>query len=143
MKNIRPYLWYAPALYVAYMFGEKLFEGLSYSDEFQSIISVITPLAPYAHTLTPLVGILDFTVATLLLFGHFFIKNPTFQKSIFVWTMVWPFVPASLRYFGGVAEFEIVNVLSISLAALLAYILWKKFALDNNPVGKLHGTLPR
>ena len=110
------------------MFGNKIIEGLAHSQEFINIISVIPPLKSYAYSLTPFVGLLDLSIGLALLCNPFVTKNRTIQKYIFVWTMCWPFVPSSLRYFGGVAEFEIVEVLSISLSALLAFILWKKFS---------------
>lgn len=131
MKKITPYLWYIPALYVAYMFGEKITEGFAHSEEFIAIISVITPLKPFAYTLTPFVGILDFCIGLSLLLNLRVTKNNKIQTFLFVWAILWPFVPSSLRYFGGVADFEIVEVLSISLSALASYILWKTFTRRN------------
>lgn len=109
------------------MFGNKITEGFAHSEEFMSIISVIKPLAPYAYTLTPFVGMLDFFIGAALLLNPFVTKNNTIQKFLFVWIIVWPFVPSTLRYFGGVAEFEIVEVLSISISAIISFVLWKKF----------------
>ena len=136
MNKYLKYTWYIPALYVSYMFGNKIIEGMAHSNEFIDIISVIKPLAPFAYTLTPLVGILDLSIGIGLVKYQTIaklIKVPTptiykFQKVIFLWTIVWPFIPASLRYFGGVADFEIVEVLSISISALVAYLLWSKYA---------------
>jgi hypothetical protein len=125
--KITKYLWYTPALYVAYMFGNKIVEGFSHSQEFIDIISVITPLQPFAYTLTPMVGILDLFIGLSLLLNPIITKNTKIQTFLFVWAMAWPFVPSSVRYFGGVAEFEIVEVLSISIAALVSYFLWRKF----------------
>jgi hypothetical protein len=124
MKFIK-YIWYIPALYVAYMFGNKIMEGFAHSQEFIDIISVITPLQPYAYTLTPLVGILDFSIGVSLLLNPFITKSDRVQTFLFAWAMVWPFVPSSIRYFGHVADFEIVEVLSISIAASVAWGLWK------------------
>lgn len=125
--KITKYLWYVPAIYVAYMFGNKIIEGLAYNPEFAQIISVVPFLAPFSTFLTPIVGIFDFLVGLSLLLNPYITKSDKIQKFIFAWVIVWPFVPASLRYFGGVAEFEIVEVLSISISALIAYILWDKF----------------
>jgi hypothetical protein len=131
MEKYKKYLWLIPALYVAYMFGNKVVEGLQVSEEFQQIISVIPILAPLAKVLTPLVGIWDLVVGLLLVLNPFTLKNQRLQKGLFAWAMIWPFVPASLRYFGGVAEFEIVEVLSIVISAALAYYLYKKYWLTN------------
>ncbi len=128
MKTIQKYLWLIPGAYVAFMFGGKIVEGLQYSEEFQAIISVIKPLAPFAHTLTPFVGILDFSIAVLFILSPFIFKSGCKRSFFFFWAMVWPFVPSSLRYFGGVADFEIVEVLSISISAVISYLLWKKFS---------------
>lgn len=128
MKKITPYLWYIPALYVAYMFGNKITEGWGHSQEFIDIISVISPLKNYAYSLTPFVGILDLSIGLALLCNPFITKNRSIQTGIFIWAILWPFVPGSLRYFGGVAEFEIIEVLSISISALVAFLLWRKFS---------------
>jgi hypothetical protein len=125
--KITKYLWYIPALYVAYMFGNKIIEGFAHSEEFIAIISVIPPLKPVAYDLTPFVGLFDFCVGLALLLNPFITKSNEKQKLIFVWAMLWPFVPASLRYFGGVSEFEIVEVLSISFSAFVSYMLWVRF----------------
>ncbi len=128
MQKITLYLWYVLALYVAYMFGNKLFEGLAHSQEFMDIISLVPLFKNFAYQLTPLVGVLDFFIAFALLFNPFITKSRKIQTGLFVWTMLWPFIPSSLRYFGGVAEFEIVEVMSISIAALVAYLLWRTFS---------------
>lgn len=128
MQKITLYLWYVLALYVAYMFGNKLFEGLAHSQEFMDIISLVPLFKNFAYQLTPLVGVLDFFIAFALLFNPLITKSRKIQTGLFVWTMLWPFIPSSLRYFGGVAEFEIVEVMSISIAALVAYLLWRTFS---------------
>jgi hypothetical protein len=109
------------------MFGNKIVEGLAHSEEFMDIISLIPFLKGVAYQMTPLVGILDLIIGVSLLLNPFVTKNDTVQKVLFVWAIIWPFVPSSLRYFGGVAEFEIVEVLSISIAALVSFVLWLKF----------------
>lgn len=126
MKIIQKYLWLIPGAYVAFMFGDKIVEGLQHSEEFQSIISVIKPLSPYAYTLTPFVGVLDFVIAILFIIAPFIFKSKC-KTFFFFWAMIWPFIPASIRYFGGVADFEIVEVLSITVAALISYLLWKNY----------------
>lgn len=125
--KITKYLWYIPALYVAYMFGNKIVEGLAHSEEFIAIISLIPFLKNFAYGLTPLVGAFDLFIGLSLLLNPFVTKSDKVQKFLFVWAVVWPFVPASLRYFGGVAEFEIMEVLSISISAIIAYGLWWKY----------------
>jgi hypothetical protein len=110
------------------MFGNKLFEGLAHSQEFMDIIRLVPLLKNFAYQLTPLVGVLDFFIAFALLFNPPITKSRKIQTGLFVWTMLWPFIPSSLRYFGGVAEFEIVEVMSISIAALVAYLLWRTFS---------------
>ena len=127
MQIIKKYIWYVPALYVAYMFGIKIIEGFAHSDEFIAIISVIPFLKHFAYTLTPFVGALDFFIGISLILNPFITKNQNIQKFLFIWTMVWPFVPSSLRYFGGVADFEIVEVLSISISALVSFLFWNAF----------------
>jgi hypothetical protein len=127
MQKITKYLWYVPALYVAYMFGNKITEGLAHSQEFIDIISIISPLKSIAYYLTPFVGLLDLFIGLSLVLNPFITKNRKIQTFLFVWAMVWPFVPSSLRYFGGVAEFEIVEVLSISVSACLSYLLWRRY----------------
>lgn len=127
MQKIQKYLWYVPAFYVAYMFGNKIVEGWAHSEEFIQIISIITPLKNYAYTLTPFVGLLDLFIGLALLLNPLITKNEKLQKYIFIWVIIWPFLPASLRYFGGVDAFEIVEVLSISVSGIISYLLWKKF----------------
>ena len=131
MQIIKKYIWYVPALYVAYMFGEKITEGFAHSDEFIAIISLVPFLKPFAYTLTPFVGLLDFFIGLSLILNPFITKNKKIQIFLFVWVIVWPFIPSSLRYFGGVADFEIVNVLSISISALVAFLLWNTFAKNS------------
>ena len=131
MKTLLKYLWLLPALYVAYMFGNKIVEGLSHSEEFQNIISLIPFLKPYAYMLTPLVGIWDCLVGVALILNPFTIKNLKLQNILFIWCIIWPFVPSSIRYFGGIADFEIVEVLSISFSTILAYTLWCKYSKSN------------
>lgn len=126
--KISKYVWLLPALYVSYMFGGKIVEGFAHSEEFIAIISVIPFLRPYAYSLTPLVGLLDFSIALVLIFIPLFVKNRKLQNLIFIWVIVWPLLPSSIRYFAHVADFEIVEVLSISLSAVLAYFLWLKFS---------------
>jgi hypothetical protein len=100
---------------------------LGHSEEFAQIISVVPFLKAYAYTLTPFVGILDFCIGASLLLNPLITKNNKIQNFIFIWVIVWPFIPSSLRYFGGVADFEIVEVLSISISGIASYILWKCF----------------
>ncbi len=128
MEKIEKYLWYIPALYTSYMFGNKIVEGFEHSEEFQAIISVITPLKPYAYTLTPIVGILDFFIGFSLIFNMLITKNEKIQKFLFVWVIVWPFIPSSLRYFGNGSPFELGEVLSISFASLASFVLWLSFS---------------
>ena len=128
--KITKYVWYIPVLYVAHMFGNKIMEGMAHSEEFMAIISVISPLKPFAYTLTLLVGLLDLFIGLALFLNPFITKNTSIQKFLFVWAIIWPYVPASLRYFGGVAEFEIVEVLSISISAMIAFGLWWKLTYN-------------
>lgn len=132
MQKIKQYIWYVPALYVAYMFGIKITEGLAHSQEFIDIISVISPLRPFAYILTPFVGMLDFCIGISLILNPFVTKSNKIQRFLFVWAMIWPFVPSSLRYFGGVADFEIKEVLSISISAGVAYVLWSLYSRVNS-----------
>ena len=131
MQIIKKYIWYVPALYVAYMFGEKITEGFAHSDEFIAIISLVPFLKPFAYTLTPFVGLLDFLIGLSLILNPFITKNKKIQTFLFVWVIVWPFVPSSLRYFGEIADFEITNVLSISISDLVAFLLWNTFAKNS------------
>lgn len=124
---MQKYLWVVPTLYVSYEFGGKLFEVLSDNQEFIDIISVIHPLAPIASYLAYGIGVFDFLIALSLLTFSLFAITKKYHPYLFMWAIVWPFVPASLRFFGGVAEFEIVQVLSMSIAAVLALVLYKKF----------------
>ena len=110
------------------MFGNKLFEGLAHSAEFVGIIGVVPFLHDFAYQLAPFVGTLDFCVALTFLLNPYVTKNPVIQKILFVWVAVWPFVPASLRYFGGVGDFEILEVLSITVATALSFFLWVRFS---------------
>jgi hypothetical protein len=125
--KITKYLWYIPALYVAYMFGNKIVEGFAHSEEFIAIISLVPMLKGFAYQFTPLVGLLDISIGLSLLLNPFITKSDKIQKFLFVWAILWPFVPSSLRYFGGVADFEIVEVLSISISAMVAFGLWWKY----------------
>ena len=128
MKNVvYKYIWILPSLYVAYEFGVKLFEVLADKQEFVDIISVIHPLAPFATTLAYSVGIFDFIVALTLISIAMFPLTKKYSTYIFTWVILWPFIPASVRYFGGVSDFELQQVLLISFSALLSYILYYKF----------------
>jgi hypothetical protein len=109
------------------MFGNKVVEGMAHSEEFMAIISQVTPLKHYAYNLTPLVGFLDLFIGLALLLNPWITKNNRKQRFLFIWTIFWPFIPASLRYFGGVASFEFAQVLSISLSAALSFWLWRKY----------------
>jgi hypothetical protein len=129
MQQYKKFLWLVPALYVAYMFGDKVIEGLNFSEEFQQIISVLPFLQPFARILTPIVGLWDLLIGVLLIINPSTFKNQNLQKYLFIWTMLWPLIPASLRYFGGVAEFEIVEVSSIILASAVSFWLYKKYWL--------------
>jgi hypothetical protein len=113
------------------MFGGKIVEGFAHSQEFIDIISLISPLKSIAYYLTPFVGLLDFFIGAALLLNPFVTKNTKIQTFLFMWAILWPFVPSSLRYFGGVADFEIVEVLSISVSALVSYLLWRQLTLKS------------
>lgn len=125
--NMQKYLWVVPTLYVSYHFGGKIFEVLADKQEFVDIISVIQPLAPVADQLAYFIGFFDLFVAIAILTFSLLTITKKYHQYIFLWAVVWPFVPASLRYFGGIANFEIVQVLTMSLSALVAYILYKKY----------------
>lgn len=131
MKHSIRFAWLVPALYVAFAFGSKIIEGFSMSDEFIAIISVIPFLAPHALLLTPMVGCLDFAVALVLLVNPFTFNNVRVQRYVFAWATLWPFVPSTLRYVGGVAEFEIVEVVALSLCALCAWFLWERYTIQS------------
>ena len=126
-NNLSKYLWVLPALFVAYSFGEKLFEVFADKTEFADIISTIPFLATQAGNLAYFVGFFDLFVALALLSILFLQVSKKYSNYIFFWTMFWPLFPASLRYFGGVAEFEIVNVSCVVGSAIVAYILYKKY----------------
>lgn len=126
-KYFKKYLWILPALYVSYEFGSKIFEVVADKGEFVDIISAISPLAPFSSFLAYGIGAFDFIIAIALLTFSFFPVTKKYHHYIFIWAILWPFVPSSLRYFSGVAPFEIVQVLSISIAAVVAYILWGKY----------------
>lgn len=124
---IKKYLWVIPSLYVAVEFGGKFFEVLNDKTEVAGIISVIKPLSSIAGYLAYLMGTFDLLVAIALLSFSCFVITKKYHKYIFMWTILWPFIPAAFRYFGGVGDFEIVQVLSISISALVAYVLYKKY----------------
>jgi hypothetical protein len=127
IQNYKKYLWLVPALFVSFEFAGKFIEGFAFSEEFQAIISVIPFLKPIAYYLTPAIGLLDLIIGLALILNPFTLQKAKLQKVLFVWTALWPFLPASLRYFGGVAEFEINAVLATSLCSVLACFLWNKF----------------
>lgn len=124
---MKKYLWFLPALYVSYEFGGKIFEVLANKQEFIDIISTVKSLVPISSFLAYGIGIFDFAIAVALLTFSFFPATRKYHKYIFQWTILWPFVPSSLRYFGGVAPFEIGQVLHISFSAYVAYVLWGRF----------------
>jgi hypothetical protein len=128
MQNILKYLWIIPALYVSYFFGGKLFEVLDDATEFVEIISVIAPLSPVATLLAYAIGVFDFVVALALLIVPNISATKKYTPYMFVWVILWPLVPASLRYFGGVAEFEIVEVAEVMFAGIVAGSLWYAYA---------------
>lgn len=125
--NIKKYLWVIPSLYVAFEFGGKFFEVIRDNTEIAGIISVIKPLSSIAGHLSYLMGTFDLLVAISLLVFSFFTITKKYHKYLFIWTMFWPFIPASFRYFGGVGDFELIQVLSISISALVSYLLYKKY----------------
>jgi uncharacterized membrane protein YqaE (UPF0057 family) len=125
---MKKYLWFLPALYVSYEFGGKIFEVLADKREFVDIISAIKPLIPISFFLAYGIGVFDFTIAIALLTFSFFPVTKKYHKYIFQWTILWPFVPSSLRYFTGVAPFEIRQVLLMSFSAYVAYVLWSRFS---------------
>lgn len=125
---MKKYLWFLPALYVSYEFGGKIFEVLVDRQEFVNIISAIKPLIPIAPFLAYGVSIFDFAIAVALLTFSFFPTTKKYHKYIFQWAILWPFAPSSLRYFSGVAPFEIAQVLFMSFSAIFAYVLWSKFS---------------
>lgn len=125
--NIKKYIWLAPALYVSYEFANKIIEVLSDNTEIAGIVSVLKPLSGIANMLSYAVGILDLAIALALLTFSLSLTTKPYHKYIFIWTIFWPFVPASIRYFGGVGDFEIVQVLSISISAVVAYVLYSKY----------------
>ncbi len=124
---MKKYLWFLPALYVSYEFGSKIFEVIADKQEFVDIISVIKPLIPISSSLAYGISVFDFAIAIALLTFSFFSETKKYHKYIFQWTILWPFVPSSLRYFTGVAPFEIGQVLLISFSACVAYVLWNRF----------------
>jgi hypothetical protein len=128
MKNssLTKYLWLIPALYVSYEFAGKLFEVLRDSQEFIDIISVIKPLTPISNFLAHFIGYFDFGVAITLIIIPLFKITQKYTKYIFLWATLWVFIPASVRYFGGVADFELIQVLSISFSSIISYLLYKK-----------------
>ena len=125
------YIWYIPALFVSVFFMSKIIGGFTHNQEFIDIISLVSPLKGFAYSLTPLIGIFDFCAGLALLVNPLITKNIKIQKFLFVWVAFWPFIPASLRYFGGVGPFEIIEIVFISISALVAYILWDKYAVIN------------
>ncbi len=124
---MKKYLWLIPSLYVAFEFGGKFFEVLNDNTEITSIISVIKPLSGIAGYLSYFLTSFDFLVAISLLVFSCFAITKKYHKYIFIWTIIWPFIPASFRYFGGVGDFEVIQVLSISVSAFIAYILYEKY----------------
>lgn len=128
MKKYLSYLWYIPALYVAFEFGSKFFEVLSDKQEFVDIISSISLLSPAAPILAYVAGIFDFAIAIALLTFSMSKRTRKYHYCIFLWTIFWPFIPSSVRYFNDVAPFEIGNVLLLSSSALIAYALWERYA---------------
>ncbi len=124
---MKKYLWIIPSLYVAFEFGGKFFEVLNDKTEIVGIIATIKPLSLIAGNLAYMMGAFDLLVAISLLTFSCFSVTKKCHKYIFVWTILWPFIPASFRYFGGVGDFEIVQVLSISISALIACVLYKKY----------------
>lgn len=126
-NNFLKYLWLLPGLYVVFEFTSKLFEVIQDSEEFVSIINVINFLKPFSTLLAYGVGVLDFVIGCLLLVNYFFFKNRKLQLNLFLWTIFWPLIPASIRYFGGVGEFEIYVVSSMMASSILALALWYKY----------------
>jgi hypothetical protein len=127
MNLIKKYIWLLPALYVSYEFGGKLFEVLNDKTEIVNIISVIKPFSSIAVQLAYFVGVFDLLIAISLITFSFFAVTKKYHKFIFIWAMLWPFLPASVRYFSGVGDFEIIQVLSIFISASVSYLLYRKF----------------
>lgn len=124
---MKKYFWTVPALYVAFEFGGKFFEVVSDNTEITGIIATIKPIASIAGHLSYMMGTFDLLVAISLLTFSCFAITKKYHKYVFIWTILWPFIPASFRYFGGVGDFEVAQVLSISVSALVAYILHRKY----------------
>ena len=126
MQIIKKYLWVLPALFVAYEFGGKILEVLDDASEFTDIVSVIIPIHSVATFLAYAVGVWDLLIAILLLVIPNLSSTKKYSKYIFLWVIFWPLVPACLRYFGGVAEFEIVEVSEMIGAAIISALLYFK-----------------
>jgi hypothetical protein len=125
IKKILTYAWLLPGSFVAYEFADKLLEVLQDPAEFVEIISVLGgPFADHALLLAYGIGMFDCFVALALLAVPLIPATKKYAPAIFSWVVLWPYVPASLRYFGGVAEFEVVPVVTLSLAGLCAYFIY-------------------
>ena len=125
MEKFKKYLWMLPALFVSYEFAEKHTEVLNDPTEFANIISVIQPLKTITIPLAYFVGFWDLIIAILLLVIPNISKK--YSKYIFIWVILWPLIPASIRYFGGVAEFEIIEIIAIISCGVLSFLLYEKF----------------
>ncbi len=128
MNKIIKYLWMLPALFVSYEFGKKLFEVLQDSGEFTDIISVIIPNHAFVNFLAYATGFWDLLIAVALLVIPNFSATKKYSSYIFIWVILWPLVPASIRYFGGVADFETIEVSTMILSAIVSFWLYKNFS---------------
>ena len=122
------YVWILPALFTASQFAGKIVEILGDGkQEYIDIVSLVGAFASSAGWLVYIIGFFDLLIAIFLLFASTNKITKPYHKYVFFWCMAWPFVPASLRYFGGVAEFEIFNIVAVTGCALVSYVLWIKY----------------
>jgi len=126
MKKILIGLSYVPFIYLVYIYaGHGLVEGLMQRTEFFDVISVLGLGSVLTMALVILTGLLDTTVAILLVAKDKVAPQLPWLY-LYLWVGLWPWVPRVLELYGGM-DLETEDAVIVSIMALLAYGIHRKF----------------
>lgn len=127
MKKMQKILLYLPLFLLILIYFGHGFEGFTGSEEFTKIVAVLGLSSSLTAWLVFLIGPLDTGVALLLTFGKRIFPALSW-KYLYLWAGLWPWVPRVFELYGGL-EVEYFDGIALSILALLAYYLHKKYNL--------------